>query len=220
MVSASPRKPGRGRPPGAGRDSRGAVFQAAALEFAERGFDAAGVDRIAARARVNKAMLYYHFSSKVGLYHEVLNDMFRAVGQRVRSIADGPGDAGAKLDAWIRTIVEEAGERAWFPPIMLRELASGGTHLDPSTVGLMNAVVGAMRDIVIQGQREGRFGRVDPLLVHLTITPAILIFFARQGVVVRRAKVGDARGVAAPIAVRPFIAHITSVARRMLQKDE
>ena len=38
------------------RDSRAAIFRAAALEFAERGYEAAGTDRIATRARVNKAM--------------------------------------------------------------------------------------------------------------------------------------------------------------------
>ena len=101
---------------------------------AERGFDAAGVDRIAARARVNKAMLYYHFGSKRALYLEVLRDMFRAVGARARAIADGPGTAAEKLDAWIATIVEEAAARPWFPPIMLRELASGAPRLRPRDV--------------------------------------------------------------------------------------
>jgi AcrR family transcriptional regulator len=37
-------------------DSHSAIFQAAAIEFSELGFDAAGVDRIAARAGVKKAM--------------------------------------------------------------------------------------------------------------------------------------------------------------------
>src|ERR671914_1735857 len=90
------------------RDSREAVFRAAAAEFAERGYEAAGVDRIAAKARVNKAMLYYHFGSKLALYVEVLRDMFRAVGVRARALADGPGTPDAKLDAWVAMIVEEA----------------------------------------------------------------------------------------------------------------
>ena len=54
-------------------------------------------------------MLYYHYGSKLGLYVEVLRDLFRAVGTRTRAIADGPGTAEDKLDAWILTIVEEAG---------------------------------------------------------------------------------------------------------------
>jgi AcrR family transcriptional regulator len=116
------------------RDTQAAIFRAAADEFAERGYDAAGVDRIAARARVNKAMLYYHYGSKLGLYVGVLRDMFRAVGVRARGIADGPGPADQKLDSWIVTVVEEAAARPWFPPIMLREIASGGPHFDPETL--------------------------------------------------------------------------------------
>ena len=113
--------------------SHAAIFAAAAEEFSERGFEAGGVDRIAAKARVNKAMLYYHFGSKRALYIEVLRDMFRAVGARVRAIADGPGTAAEKLETWVATIIEEAAARPWFPPIMLRELASGAPRFDPET---------------------------------------------------------------------------------------
>src|SRR5688572_2411357 len=164
-------------------DSRPAIFQAAAHEFAQRGYDAAGVDRIADKARVNKAMLYYHYGSKQGLYVEVLRDMFRAVGARTRAIAQGADVAEVKLDAWIVTIVEEAAARPWFPPIMLREVASGAAHIDAETFGMMNAVYTSMHDIIVQGQREGTFRQVDPLMTYFTILPAILIFFARQRVV-------------------------------------
>ena len=200
---------------GAGRSSQAAIFAAAAREFAERGYDAAGVDRIAARARVNKAMIYYHYGSKLGLYVEVLRDMFRAVGARARAIADGPGTAESKLDAWIAAIVEEAAARPWLPPIMLREVASGGTHLDPETVGMMNAVFTAVRDLIVQGQRDGVFRDADPLLTHLTIMPAVLVFFARQRIVAHRK---GATGVGAPRHVEDFVVHMQASARGMLRK--
>jgi TetR/AcrR family transcriptional regulator len=208
----------RGRPRGAlARDSHGAIFMAAAREFAERGYDAAGVDRIAARARVNKAMIYYHFGSKQRLYHEVLRDMVAAVNRRARAIADGPGSATAKLDAWIVAIAEEAAARPWFPPIMLREIASGATHLDPAIVGLMNGVYAAVRDVIVAGQQEGVFRDADPLLMHLTIMPAVLIFFARERVMAQRKPALG--GVGAPRRIDEFIAHMQSSARGMLSKS-
>jgi AcrR family transcriptional regulator len=197
-------------------DSHSAIFQAAAIEFSELGFDAAGVDRIAARAGVNKAMLYYHFGSKRALYVEVLRDMFRAVAARARTIADGPGTAAAKLDAWIATIVTEAAARPWFPPIMLRELASGAPRLDPDTFAMMNAVFAAVRDVILQGQREGAFRDADPLLTHMTIMPPILIFFARQRVLARN-KADE--GLAAPRQLDDFVRHMQASARGMLRKD-
>src|SRR5688500_12767622 len=165
------------------------IFMAAAEEFAAHGFDGAGVDRIAARASVNKAMIYYHFQNKRALYTEVLRDMFRAVGARARAIADGPGTAPEKLDAWIDAVIDEASRRPWFPPMMLRELASGAPRFDPDTFAMMNAVFGAVRDIIAQGKQEGAFRDADPLLTHLTIMPPILIFFARQPVLARNPSV-------------------------------
>jgi len=198
--------------------SQAAIFRAAAHEFAERGYEAARVDRIAAAARVNKAMLYYHFQSKLGLYLEVLRDMFRAVGLRARAIADGPGPADLKLDTWIGAIVEEAAARPWFPPIMLRELASGASHIDEETFAMMNGVYLAVRDVIVQGQREGTFRQADPLLTYLTILPSILIFFARQRVIAQRKSV---RGLAAaePRHTDEFIRHVQMSARAMLRSQ-
>ena len=200
----------------ASSESQAAIFRAAAFEFAERGYDGAGVDRIAASAGVNKAMLYYHYGSKLGLYVEVLRDMFRVLGARARLLADGTGTAECKLDRWVVTIVEEAASRPWFPPIMLRELASGAPHFDPDTVDLLNSIYLAVRDIILQGQREGTVREIDPLLAHLTIMPPILIFFARQRVVARGA---IRSGVGEPRKLDDFVRHMQGSVRRMLRKD-
>ena len=197
-------------------DSHGAILRAAAAEFAERGYDAAGVDRIAARARINKAMIYYHFGSKRALYLAILRDMFREVGVRTRAIADGGGSASDKIDRWILAIVEEAGARPWFPPIMLREIASGAPHLDPDSLGLMNDVFATVRDIVTQGQQEGAFRKVDPLLTHLTILPPILIFFARERVLASSRAAG---GLLAPRRRHDFVRHMQASVRGMLRKN-
>jgi AcrR family transcriptional regulator len=199
-----------------GVSSKAALFEAAALEFAEGSYEAARVDRISERAGVNKAMLYYHFGSKEALYAEVLHDLFLAVSRRTTAIAKGSGGAAAKLDEWITTIVEEAAARPWMPPIMLREVASGGTHLDANTLALMNAVYGALGGVIAQGQRDGVFRKADPLFAHLTILPAVLIFLVRQRMVALRP---DGDGVLEPRRLDQFVKHIQDAARRMLRKD-
>jgi AcrR family transcriptional regulator len=206
------------------RDSRARIFDAATAEFGERGFAAAGVDRIAARARVNKAMIYYHFGSKLELYLEVLRDMLRAVSGRARAIADGPGTPEQKLDAWVATIVEEASQRPWFPPIMLRELASGITQIDAETVTLMGAVVTCVRDIILQGQQDGSFGEADPLLTHLSIIGPVLLFITRDRALQQRPRAAIATApasnlVAAPRTREQFVQHMQHAVRGLLRKD-
>jgi hypothetical protein len=99
---------------------------------------------------------------------------------------------------------------------MLRELASGAPRFDPDTFAMMNAVFAAVRDVILQGQREGTFRDADPLLTHLTIMPPILIFFARQRVLARNKVDG---GLAAPRQLDDFIRHMQASARGMLRKD-
>jgi TetR/AcrR family transcriptional regulator len=205
------------------RDSRAQIFKAATTEFAERGFEAAGVDRIAAKARVNKAMIYYHFGSKRDLYVEVLRDMLRAVAGRARAIADSPATPGEKLDTWVTTIVEEASLRPWFPPIMLRELATGIPHVDPDTVALMGAVVGCVRDIILHGQRDGSFDEADPLLTHLSIMGPVLLFFARERAIEKRPKwalasTPGAEAITSPRSREQFIHHMQHAVRGMLRR--
>jgi TetR/AcrR family transcriptional regulator len=48
------------------------ILAAALHEFSAKGISGARVDAIAARAQVNKRMLYYYFGSKDGLFREIL----------------------------------------------------------------------------------------------------------------------------------------------------
>ena len=78
------------------------------------------------------------------------------------------------------------------------------------------AVYGAVRDILLQGQREGSFGEVDPLLTHLTIMPPILIFFARQRVLATKELTS---GLLEPRQIDAFVAHMQRTALRLVQKE-
>jgi hypothetical protein len=101
---------------------------------------------------------------------------------------------------------------------MLRELASGARHVDPDTFALMNAVYLAVHDVIVQGQREGAFRAADPLLTHMTILPAILIFFARQ-TVLEQPKGPRGFAAAAPRRLDEFVHHMQASARGMLRQD-
>jgi TetR/AcrR family transcriptional regulator len=68
------------------------ILAAALREFSAKGISGARVDAIAARAKVNKRMLYYYFESKEGLFREILRRRLheRAGALRARAVAD-PG---------------------------------------------------------------------------------------------------------------------------------
>lgn len=69
---------GPGRPPKA--NVTGAVLEAAAVVFAEIGYDAATVEDVIAKAGIARATFYKHFSNM----EEVLVELYRANDERVR----------------------------------------------------------------------------------------------------------------------------------------
>src|SRR5258706_6186689 len=133
-----------GRPKSSVLVSRDRVFAAAAAEFAARGYAGANVDRIARAARLNKAMIYYHFKSKAALYREILRDMFGAVRERVGAVAASDAAPEDKIRAYIAAIAHEADARPHFPPIWLREIAEGAEHVDSVTLSYVRDVLAAL----------------------------------------------------------------------------
>ncbi|HEY5959439.1 MAG TPA: TetR/AcrR family transcriptional regulator [Polyangiaceae bacterium] len=72
-------------------DSREKILTAARAEFAENGFDGARVDRIARRAKVNKALIYYYFKGKDELLQELLRVFVAERRTRRPKLPSAPG---------------------------------------------------------------------------------------------------------------------------------
>jgi AcrR family transcriptional regulator len=205
----------RTAPPPASAGSRDRVVAAARREFAAHGFAGASVDRIAAAARLNKAMIYYHFRSKAALYREILRDMFGAAGARIRDVAASPLSPEEKVRKFIEAIATEAEARPHFPPIWFREIADGGKHLDDETLVEITGIVRALAGFIAEGVRRGAFKPADPLLVHAGIVAPLLLFFASAPLRTRMAEVG--------LGATPFhdreavVAHIENVTLGILE---
>src|SRR5579875_177771 len=66
------------------------LVDAAALEFAERGFDGTTLSAVARRARVSKQLLHHHFGSKEALFQEVHDQKFRPDVSWQETLPDDP----------------------------------------------------------------------------------------------------------------------------------
>ena len=110
-------------------DSRRRILAAAATEFSARGFAGAGIDRIARRARLNKAMIYYHFASKQALYREIIREVYAAVAGALRGHRSGSEPPDRKLGAFVDRAPRRGRKASYFPAIVLREVAEGAPRI-------------------------------------------------------------------------------------------
>jgi len=190
------------------------ILAAAAAEFSERGFAGARVDRIARRARVNKAMLYYHFKSKQHLYRTLLRGMFSAAAERIRDIAGTDASPADKLDAAIAAMARLIDEHAVFPAVMMREVAEGGRHLDRDTLRALAGVPAAFARIVQQGVDAGAFRPVHPLFAYFTVVTPVIFFLAAAPI---RSELSQLHVVDfAGLQPADFVRHMQEAARRSI----
>jgi len=195
--------------------SKQRVFAAAAAEFAARGYAGANMDRIARAARLNKAMIYYHYKSKAALYREILRDMFDAVRARVTAVAASAAAPEDKIRAYVDAIAAEAEARPHFPPIWLRELAEGGEHIDDQTLSYVRGVLTALGAIIDEGRRAGRFQPANPFVVQGGIIAPLMFFLATARV---RERIQRAVAAGVPPVSRDMV--VTEIQRITLAQLE
>jgi TetR/AcrR family transcriptional regulator len=193
----------RRRDPGRTRE---ALLAAGTALFAERGYDGTPVSAIAEAARVNKAMINYHFGGKRKLYLAILTAAFQDIVARAEQLTEADRPAPDLLRELIALVAETAIQRnPHFPAMMLREVLAGGKHLGADTITYPLRVAEVVRHIVERGVREGSFRPVDPLLTHLTLVGSLLFFFATAPLRARLTTEGHLRGQV-PDAV--YVRHI------------
>lgn len=118
--------------------TRAAVLAAAREEFAERGYAAAKVDRIAERAELTRGAVYSNFAGKRALYLAVLAEDAERAAAAAEPPARPPDSAGRALGAFARVWLERlplAGDPPASGHLRLRSL-SGVLDTGPARAAL------------------------------------------------------------------------------------
>jgi AcrR family transcriptional regulator len=153
--------------------TRGEILDVAADEFAERGYNGARVDEIAARTRTTKRMIYYYFGGKKQLYMAVLERAYariRAAEQAVQVDHLDPVTA-------IRRLAEITFDHHEAHPEFIRLVSIENIHHAdhiaelPGLVDLSMPVVQLLDGILRRGRKTGVFRTdVDAIDVHMMIS--------------------------------------------------
>jgi TetR/AcrR family transcriptional regulator len=203
-----------GSEPRVSQGTRSRILSAACDEFGAKGFAATTMDRIARRARVNKAMIYYHFPSKRALYTSIVRDLYSTLHEKLRGIAAQPLTPPQKLDGLIDAFVRSVDGSRHFLPFFLREIADGAVHLGADELGLIGGIFSIVRGVIAEGAKLKVFQPVNPALAHFTIIGPLVMFRATAPV---RARIKATRRIdISDVDSAALIEHLQMVARRML----
>ena len=152
------------------------ILEAAVKEFARSGFHGARIDEIARASGANKAMIYYHFKSKEGLYTTLAIGVLNQVLERIRKDSELDLPANEKIYAIARTLsefIESLDDD--LRRIVLWEVASGGKMFRKVFAPkFVKPVIDIILKAYGQGMKQGTIRKVDPVCTHLTIVGSIV----------------------------------------------
>jgi AcrR family transcriptional regulator len=141
-------------------ERRALVIEAAIAEFAQRGYEAASIGRIAAAAGVSRTVLYDHFDSKQELFAELLRaqnaELIAHVGEPIASGAPLRERIHAAYDVFFRFVEEQ--------PLAWRLLFPAQPPLDPEVAAEYRHVRGEANRVLAELLApDARRTGVDPV---------------------------------------------------------
>ena len=183
MATASkPRMGSRGRP----EQSRAAILDAAVREFSREGVAGARTDSIARAARVNKALLYYYFEDKEGLYNAVLDQVFGELLAAVEEVLSRDLPPKEKIIAYARTHFDYIANHPLYPRIVQGEMMSAShgraPRLERIAKQYFRPLFAGLAGVLQQGQARGEFRAVDPMHFIPSMIAMIVFYFTNASV--------------------------------------
>jgi TetR/AcrR family transcriptional regulator len=161
--------------------TRKAILRAAVHEFSAHGLAGARTDAIAESAKVNKALLYYYFKSKNGLYAAAIEEVSSAVADRAFAALDPKHSAGERLLRTALSHFDRILTQRDFQSLMQQEMVRmrrGESDEMPALVkNVFKPLLGKLQEAVHEGIEKGELCQVDWLQVCYSLLGANVLYF-------------------------------------------
>ncbi len=162
-------------------ETRARILDAALHEFSGNGLAGARMDRIAAAASVNKALIYYYFDSKENLYTAALEMISAKIRDRSMAVFLREASPGERL---LRTALDHFDRilaQGEFQSLMQQEmmrLRRGESETFSILIKRVFAPLQAMYQATVrEGIASGELINVDWMQIHLAALGANVFYF-------------------------------------------
>jgi TetR/AcrR family transcriptional regulator, upper aerobic nicotinate degradation pathway regulator len=170
--------PGKPSPKRDADQTRTRILRAACKEFMRHGYSGARIERISRTGRSSDRMIYYYFGSKEGLYIEVLEGVYSALGAAEGRLALDTAQPEQALRRLIAFTWEYYLAHPEFVALLSNENLQRGRHITKSlrVKQLSRPVLEILGRILAEGQRQQVF-RADLDVKKVYLGMAALGYF-------------------------------------------
>ncbi len=154
-----------------------AILRAAEEVFAERGFAGATTREIAARARVNKGLIFYYFRDKRNLFATVIDNLFAYFRSRIRQFLREGGDELSLLRQAVEFAVDFTAEHVSLLFIVQREIVDRGRFHRLLLRRHFIPIIKMGIDFFERASQKGKIRPIDPVRFIYFLLGANVFYF-------------------------------------------
>jgi TetR/AcrR family transcriptional regulator len=165
--------------------TRAAILGAAERIFAEAGLAGARTQSIATAAGVNKAMLYYYFKSKRGLYRAVLGANVKELHRQLEEVFAARGSARTLLLDYVSRHFDFIAARPYYPRLFQRLAMAGDRSVERIIRSHFVPLYRGLTELIERGMRAGEFRTLDARHTAISVVALTVFYFGAAPLVGR-----------------------------------
>jgi AcrR family transcriptional regulator len=153
--------------------SKKLILNCAIKLFSQNGYSSSSMDELAALCDLNKAMIFYYYKNKQGLYEAVIIKILDEIYNAVVKENKNHKNPTQELESFIKTFAHFACSNSYLPSLLLKELSDSGAKLPKTLFAHMRKLYILFANILKRGEEEGYFHDVIPMILYFMMIGTI-----------------------------------------------
>ncbi len=171
--------------------SKNLILKCAIELFSTKGYGSTSMDELAKMCDLNKAMIFYYYKTKQGLYEaviiQILDEIYNTIIKENATL-DKPVD---ELESFIRTYASFACSHPYLPSLLLRELSDSSAKMPEHLFFHMRKLFTLFIEILDKGVKQGYFDDVIPMIVYFMVLGTLNLMVTTKSLRVKANKINN-----------------------------
>ncbi|SFV61980.1 Transcriptional regulator RutR of pyrimidine catabolism (TetR family) [hydrothermal vent metagenome] len=171
--------------------SKALIITNAIQLFSQKGYASTSMDELASMCKLNKAMVFYYFKNKKGLYEAVMHDVLEEIQKTVIKENKTHNTPQQELEGFIRTYAKFACSHPYLPALLLKELSDSGAIVPELLFTSMRQLFALFSDILKRGEEKGCFHDAIPMILYFMVLGTLNLMVTTKSLRLKASQMGD-----------------------------
>lgn len=201
--------------------SRGLIVAHAIQLFSKKGYASTSMDELARMCGLNKAMIFYYFKNKKGLYEAVMHEVLEEIQKAILEENRMHKKPMQELEGFIYTYAKFACSHPYLPALLLKELSDSGAVVPEMLFASMRQLFALFSDILRRGEEKGCFKNATPMILYFMIIGTLNLMVTTKPLRLKAAQLEDIEvDTCARCDIDEIAGYITHKIKLMLKEEK